>query len=72
MSQGTRYPGSAGKIYLFSPDNNTLTLKKSGLSVTSQACATDVSQGWSDLWVFFAFTLQGFAKLSKDKKKRRL
>ena len=27
---------------------------------------------WSDLWVFFAFTLQGFSKLKKDKKKRNL
>ncbi len=33
---------------------------------------TDQIFSWSDLWVFFAFTLQGFAKLSKDKKKRRL
>lgn len=41
-----------GKIYLFSPEDDTLTLKKAGLSVTAQACATDVSQGWSDLWVF--------------------
>lgn len=27
---------------------------------------------WSDLWVFIAFTLQGFKKLSKDRKKRSL
>lgn len=27
---------------------------------------------WSDLWVFFAFTFQGFRKLRKDKKKRSL
>lgn len=27
---------------------------------------------WSDLWVFFAFTFQGFGKLGKDKKKRVL
>lgn len=33
---------------------------------------TDQIFSWSDLWVFFAFTLQGFAKLSKDKKKRNL
>lgn len=33
---------------------------------------TDQIFSWSDLWVFFAFTLQGFAKLSKDKKKRSL
>ena len=41
-----------GKIYLFSSVSNTLTLKVSGLSVTSKSCATDVAQGWSDLWVF--------------------
>lgn len=43
---------SEGKIYLFSVISGTLTLKVSGLSVTSKSCATDVSQGWSDLWVF--------------------
>lgn len=43
---------SEGKIYLFSPSAKTLTLKVSGLSVTSKSCATDVAQGWSDLWVF--------------------
>lgn len=41
-----------GKIYLFSPENGNLTLKKSGLSVTRKSSASDVSQGWSDLWVF--------------------
>lgn len=41
-----------GKIYLFSPDDGSFTLKVEGLSVTGKACATDVSQGWSDLWVF--------------------
>ncbi len=41
-----------GKIYLFSVSAKTLTLKVSGLSVTSKSCASDVSQGWSDLWVF--------------------
>ena len=41
-----------GKIYLFSPEESTLVLKADGLSVTAKACATDVSQGWSDLWVF--------------------
>ncbi len=41
-----------GKIYLFSPEKGTLELKISGLSVTGKSCATDVSQGWSDLWVF--------------------
>lgn len=33
---------------------------------------TDQIFSWADLWVFFAFTLQGFSKLSKDKKKRAL
>ena len=41
-----------GKIYLFSVNAGTLTQKVSGLSVTGCSCATDVSQGWSDLWVF--------------------
>lgn len=41
-----------GKIYLFSVISGTLTLKVSGLSVTAKSSATDVSQGWSDLWVF--------------------
>ena len=43
---------SEGKIYLFSPIDGTLTQKVSGLSVTGKSSATDVSQGWSDLWVF--------------------
>lgn len=33
---------------------------------------TDQIFSWSDLWVFFAFTLQGFAKLRRDRKKREL
>ena len=41
-----------GKIYLFSPETGELTLKTSNLSVTGKSCATDVSQGWKDLWVF--------------------
>ena len=41
-----------GKIYLFSKLSNSLTLKVSGLRVTSMSCATDFSQGWSDLFVF--------------------
>jgi len=41
-----------GKIYTFSLETKNLTLKASGLSVTGKSCATDVSQGWSDLWVF--------------------
>lgn len=31
---------------------------------------TDQIFSWSDLWVFFAFTIQGFKKLREDKKKR--
>ena len=31
---------------------------------------TDQIFSWSDLWVFFAFTFQGFAKIRKDKQKR--
>ena len=41
-----------GKIYLFLPDSGELILKKSGLKVTGKSCATDVTQGWSDLWIF--------------------
>lgn len=41
-----------GKIYLFSLESNTLTEKVSGLSLTGKSCATDIAQGWSDLWVF--------------------
>ena len=43
---------SEGKIYLFNPDSKALTLKHAGLSVTSKSCGCDISQGWSDLWVF--------------------
>lgn len=43
---------SAGKIYLFNPEDGEMTLKVSSLSVTGKSSATDVSQGWSDLWVF--------------------
>ena len=41
-----------GKIYLLNPEDGELTLKVSGLTVTGKSCATPVSQGWSDLWVF--------------------
>lgn len=41
-----------GKIYLFSPETKELILKVSNLSITGKSSATDVSQGWSDLWVF--------------------
>ena len=41
-----------GKIYLFSVNDKTLTLKVSGLTVTGKSSACDVSQGWADLFVF--------------------
>ena len=41
-----------GKIYLFIPESGDLVLKVSGLSLTGKSSATDVTQGWSDLWVF--------------------
>lgn len=41
-----------GKIYLFDIQAKNLILKVSNLSVTGKASACDVSQGWSDLFVF--------------------
>jgi len=41
-----------GKIYLFNPDASLLTLKADGLSITGKSSASDVSQGWADLFVF--------------------
>jgi len=41
-----------GKIYLFDVESKTLTQKVSGLTVTGKSSACDVSQGWSDLFVF--------------------
>ena len=41
-----------GKIYLYSRLAGTLTEKVNGLKITGVSSATDVSQGWSDLWVF--------------------
>ena len=41
-----------GKIYLFLPETGELILKKDALTVTGKSCATDISQGWADLWVF--------------------
>ena len=41
-----------GKIYLYNLQAKTLTEKVSGLSVTGKSSACDVSQGWSDLFVF--------------------
>ena len=41
-----------GRIYLFSPQESTLIEKVSGLSKTGKSSATDVTQGWSDLFVF--------------------
>lgn len=41
-----------GKIYLFHPENGELVEKVNGLKVTGKSSASDVSQGWSDVWVF--------------------
>ena len=41
-----------GKIYLFNPSTKELTLKVENLSITGKSSATDVTQGWSDLWIF--------------------
>ncbi len=41
-----------GKLYLFNVSAQTLTLKKSGLTVTGKSCGCDFAQGWSDLFVF--------------------
>lgn len=41
-----------GKIYLFKTDTDELILKYSGLVVTGKSSGVDVSQGWSDLFVF--------------------
>ena len=41
-----------GRIYLFDLQAKTLTQKVSELSLTGKSCACDVSQGWSDLFVF--------------------
>lgn len=41
-----------GKIYLFNKETETITEKVSELTVTGKSCACDVSQGWSDLFVF--------------------
>ena len=41
-----------GKIYLFVPETGELLPKVTNLSVTGKSSATDVMQGWSDLWIF--------------------
>ena len=41
-----------GKIYLFNKNAGTLVKKADSLSVTGKSCGCDVSQGWSDLFVF--------------------
>ena len=41
-----------GKVYLFSVNDETFTEKVSGLAVTGVSSACDVTQGWSDLFVF--------------------
>ncbi len=41
-----------GKIYLYDIQTKNLVLKVSGLSLTGKSSACDVTQGWSDLFVF--------------------
>lgn len=41
-----------GKFYLYDISLNTLTLKKSGLSITGVSNGFDIAQGWSDLFFF--------------------
>ena len=43
---------SAGKVYLFDMQNNTLVQKITGLSVTNESFGVDFAQGNSDLFVF--------------------
>lgn len=56
-------------ILWFLKSKNRFRCKPSWFSFKN---TTDQIFSWTDLWVFFAFTLQGFAKLSNDKKKRTL
>jgi len=41
-----------GKVYLFKPESGEFELKIDNLTMTGKSSATDVTQGWSDLWVF--------------------
>lgn len=41
-----------GKIYLLNLESDELILKVDGLTPTGESVACDVTQGWSDLWVF--------------------
>ena len=43
---------NVGKIYLFLPEEGLLIEKVNNLTVTGKSCGTDVTQGWSDLFVF--------------------
>lgn len=56
-------------VLWFLKSKNRFSCKPSWFSFKN---TTDQIFSWADLWVFFAFTLQGFSKLSKDKKKRSL
>lgn len=41
-----------GKVYLLNPTTGELIEKINKLTLTGKSTATDVAQGWSDLWVF--------------------
>lgn len=41
-----------GKLYLYNTNSNSVTLKKSGLSVTGVSSGVDFAQGYDDLFVF--------------------
>lgn len=56
-------------ILWFIKSSNRFTCKPSWFNFKS---CTDQIFSWKDLWPFFAFTIQGFSKLRKDKKKRAI
>lgn len=56
-------------ILWFLKSKNRFSCKPSWFSFKN---TTDQIFSWADLWVFFAFTLQGFTKLKKDSQKRNL
>lgn len=56
-------------VLWFLKSSNRFKCKPSWFSFRN---TTDQIFSWNDLWVFFAFTLQGVVKLGKDKQKRSL